>query len=45
MAGLLLPNALVLSGYAAADSGETQRAVADADLALETAHRASTPPQ
>jgi tetratricopeptide (TPR) repeat protein len=38
---LLLPNALVLRGYAAADSGDTQRAVADADLALETAYRAS----
>ena len=37
----LLPNALVLRGYAAADSGDTQRAVADADLALETARRAS----
>jgi tetratricopeptide (TPR) repeat protein len=38
---LVLPNALVLRGYAAADGGDTQRAVADADLALEAAHRAS----
>ena len=38
---LVLPNALVLRGYAAADGGDTRRAVADADLALETAHRAS----
>jgi tetratricopeptide (TPR) repeat protein len=39
--GPFLPNALVLRGYAAADRGDTQRAVADADLALETAHRGS----
>ena len=38
---LFFPNALVLRGYAAADRGDTQRAVADAALALEAAHGAS----
>src|SRR5579871_1188953 len=36
-----LPAALVLRGYAAADRGDTQSAVADADRALEIAHGAS----
>jgi tetratricopeptide (TPR) repeat protein len=36
-----LSYALVLRGYAAADRGDTQRAVTDADLVLETAHGAT----